>query len=108
MNSPSEADIIRFIIDLAEVRDDEDEVKAVIDRKLADTHDYLHAALLRVTLRVLVAQFYAPPIRRLEHELGYPITEIALMAERRALDGPIDDEDADEDDARPHLRLIPS
>jgi hypothetical protein len=102
VNSSAEKDILRFIVDMAEVRDDEDAVKKVIDAKLSTLDPYLHAALLKVTLRVMVAQFYAPPVRRLAEELGYPLTDIALARERRSLDGTPEDDDS----SPPDLKVI--
>lgn len=108
VNSEAEKDILRFIVAMAQARDDEDAVKQVIDQYMSRIDPYLHATLLKVTMRVLVAQFYAPIAHRLDNELGYPHTWLAIERQRRLNDGIADDDEDDDEDqpARPNLALV--
>lgn len=91
MKKVTEQDILRFIVSMAEVRHDEDEVKQIIEDHLGLLHRDLHAVLLKVTLRVVVAQFYAPASARLDDELGYDFTSQAVDFQRCVNDGVDDD-----------------
>lgn len=87
VNTPAETDILRFAISLLTARDDEPLVKQVIDDKVAETPGYLHAALLKVTLRVVVAQFYGPLAARLDRETYPGFTDTGLHAQAAANEG---------------------
>lgn len=78
VNTPAERDVLRFIVAVLEVRDDEDAVKNVIDEHLALINPHHHAILLKVVMRVMVAQFYAPTANMVDE--GW--TEVRLGRQR--------------------------
>ncbi|MEU6709979.1 hypothetical protein ABZ897_00755 [Nonomuraea sp. NPDC046802] len=81
-NSPAEWDLLRFAVAVLDVRDDEDAVKNVIEEHLALVHPQLHAVVLKVCMRVIVAQFYAPTARLLDEVLDEDWTEVRLGHQR--------------------------
>lgn len=93
MNTPTELDILRFCIDMLQVREDEDQVQKVIEKTLIDYHPGLHTSLLKVALRVTVSQFFAPPARRLDHELGYDFVDAGLRLQAMANEGKLHKEE---------------
>ncbi|GAA4221497.1 hypothetical protein FHR32_005113 [Streptosporangium album] len=105
MTTPTETDILRFCVALCAARDDEDEVRQVIEQHLANIDPYLHTTYLKVSLRVVVAQFFAPPARRLDHELGVDFVDAGLRLQAMANEG-LDDQAADDPDRGPHLKLV--
>lgn len=82
VNSPAETDVLRFIVAALEVRDDEDAVKRVIEEHLALIDPYHHATLLKVVMRVMVAQFYAPTTRLLDEVLAEDWADARLGHQR--------------------------
>lgn len=103
---PTETDILRFCIALGRARNDEDQVKQVIDEELAKYSPGLHATYLKVTLRVVTAQFLAPAARKLDRELGFPFVDAGLDLQEATNEGLLDvDEGALE---RPTLAIIPN
>ncbi|MGW4641822.1 hypothetical protein ACWEN6_25110 [Sphaerisporangium sp. NPDC004334] len=102
----TENDILRFCVELCRARDNEDQVKAVIDRHLASLSTGLHSAYLKVTLRVIVAQFFGLTARKLDHELGWESVDAGL-ALQAAANGGLLDEDDDPEVPRPrHLAIV--
>jgi hypothetical protein len=107
LNTPAEVDILRFAVALCTARDDEDEVRDVIEERLAKLNPGLHAAYLKVVLRVVVAQFLAAPARKLNQELGYDFVDMALRYQALVNDG-IDDQTEQDDPRRRHLAAVPT
>lgn len=104
INTPAEREILKFIVAMCDVRDDEDEVKQVIEDRLATMHKDLHAVYLKVALRVVMAQFYGFVARRLDGEVGYDLVDDMLDYQRRANEGLLDPRgDAPK---RPHLEVV--
>ncbi|WP_214322068.1 hypothetical protein [Nonomuraea sediminis] len=87
INNPAEVAILRFCVDMLHARNDEDEVQRIIDKKLATYDAGEHVSLLKVALRVVVAQFFAPPARRLDRELGYDFVDAGLRLQALDNDG---------------------
>ncbi|MFI6299563.1 hypothetical protein ACIBEJ_48770 [Nonomuraea sp. NPDC050790] len=102
MNTPLEADIVRMCIDLLRARNNEDEVGQRINGMLATFHPTMHAALLKVVLRVVIAQFHAPTARRLDHEIGWEFCQAGLDLQEASTNGTLE---ADGDDW-PHLAVV--
>lgn len=69
IRTPTETDVLRFVVAMCSARDDEGLVKEVIDRELEEWPSHLHASLLRVALRVSVAQMYGVLARRIDREM---------------------------------------
>jgi hypothetical protein len=72
IKTPTETDILRFAVIVCAARTDEDLCKQTINEELAAIPEFLHGTFLKVALRVIVAQFYAPIVQRLEDEMGQP------------------------------------
>lgn len=75
-----ETTILRFTVALCAARDDEDLVKRVIDAECEEWPVGLQAAMLKVTLRVIVAQYLASLARRSERLTGLDV-DAALRAQ---------------------------
>ncbi|MFF0860917.1 hypothetical protein ACFYUV_04090 [Nonomuraea sp. NPDC003560] len=106
INTPTEDDIIRSCIELLRARHNEEQVRQLIDSELAPYSTGLHASILKVVLRVIVAQFYAPAARRLDHEIGWEFCDAGLDLQAAATNGEL--ESSDNDEGRPHLFVIGS
>ncbi|GAA2875670.1 hypothetical protein GCM10010517_36620 [Streptosporangium fragile] len=100
LSAPTGTDVLRFAVTLGRARDNEDQVQRVIDDELAQLSPGLHAAYLKVTLRVVVAQLFASAARRLDAELGVPFTDGGLDLQTAENDGHPNQEPA-------HPRLHP-
>lgn len=87
INAPTETDILKFCVALGFARDDEQQVKQVIEKELATLSPGLHAVYLAVVLRVVVAQFWAPAAHKLDDELGAPFVDRTLRYQQLINDG---------------------
>lgn len=104
ISTPTEDDVIRTCVALLRARNDEEQVRRVIGEQLAPYNPGIHAAILKVVLRVVVAQFFATTSRRVDHEIGWEFTDAGLDLQEAATNGTL--EQADEDD-RPLLSVVP-
>lgn len=104
IRTQTETDILRFVVEMGFVRNDEERVKQVIEEELSGLPEGLHAAYLKVALRVVVAQFYGLTARRLDHELGYDFVDTGLGLQELANDGLLEQEPDAPD--RPALAIV--
>lgn len=88
-NRPSETDILRFVVRLAEARGDEAEVKRIIDEEMGGVHEVLQASILAVSLRVMTAQMYGALARHIECTEP-DLVDNALFVQTMANDGLIE------------------
>lgn len=86
IREPTETDILRLVVTLCAARDDEQLVREVLDAELAEWPTFLHAALLKVTLRVVVAQFFGTLARRIERE-SPDFVDLALQGQAAENEG---------------------
>ncbi|MFI6477379.1 hypothetical protein ACIBH1_05565 [Nonomuraea sp. NPDC050663] len=98
LRAPSDEDIIRVCITLLRARKDENEVKKLIERELAYYHPGLHPAILKVVLRVVVAQFFKTTANRVDHEIGWEFVDAGLDLQEAATNGALE---SDEDNPPP-------
>ena len=78
---PSNEDFLRFGVALLAARDNADLVDRVIDEELAELPEFLHATYLKVALRMVVTEFFAPVARVLDRVApGFTDQGLALQA----------------------------
>lgn len=83
---PSEEDFLRFGVALLTARDDTDLVDQLIDQELAEIPKFLHDTFLKIALRMVVTEFFAP-VARLVDRAAPGFTETGLNLQAAANEG---------------------